>query len=85
MPPNAARSHRPQPTAGWMDAVPANLLSDRSSQPHHCPHQLTRCRDRRIIELRLIRRWGPHHIGVARSTVGRVLARYNIPTLDCIA
>jgi hypothetical protein len=56
-------------------------LADRSSRPHHCPHQL-------IINLRFTRRWGPHrigyHLGVARSTVGRVLDRYNMPALDCI-
>lgn len=63
-------------------------LADRTSRPHHCPHQLTRRRERRIINLRFTRRWGPHrigyHLGVARSTVGRVLARYNMPALDCI-
>jgi transposase InsO family protein len=63
-------------------------LADRSSRPHHCPHQLDRRREHRIINLRFTRRWGPHrigyHLGVARSTVGRVLDRYNMPALDCI-
>ena len=63
-------------------------LADRSSRPHYCPHQLTRRRERRIINLRFTHRWGPHRIsyrlGVARSTVGRVLDRYNMPALDCI-
>jgi transposase InsO family protein len=41
--------------------------------------------ERRIIKLRHVRRWGPHrisyHLGVPRSTVGRVLARYRMPRL----
>jgi transposase InsO family protein len=41
--------------------------------------------ERRIIALRYLRRWGPHrisyHLGVPRSTVGRVLARYRMPLL----
>jgi transposase InsO family protein len=41
--------------------------------------------ERRIINLRVTRRWGPHrisyHLGVPRSTVGRVLARYRMPLL----
>lgn len=63
-------------------------LSDRTSRPHQCPHQLSQQRQRRIITLRFTHRWGPHrigyHLGVARSTVGRVLARYNMPALDCV-
>ncbi len=43
---------------------------------------------RRIIKLRFTRQWGPHrigyHLGIPRSTVGRVLARYNMPKLVCI-
>ena len=35
--------------------------------------------------MRLNRRWGPHriayHLGLARSTVGRILTRYNMPRL----
>ena len=41
--------------------------------------------ERRIVKLRYCRRWGPHrisyHLGVPRSTVGRVLARYRMPLL----
>lgn len=63
-------------------------LTDRTSRPHHCPHQLSQRRERRIINLRFTHRWGPHrigyHLGVARSTVGRVLDRYNMPALDCV-
>lgn len=42
-------------------------------------------RERRIVSLRFTRRWGPHrigyHLGIPRSTVGRVLARYRMPLL----
>ncbi len=38
------------------------------------------------MKLRYCRRWGPHrisyHLGVPRSTVGRVLARYRMPLLS---
>ncbi|PXA79978.1 IS481 family transposase [Auritidibacter ignavus] len=60
-------------------------LTDRSSRPRRCPNRLSPRRERRIIALRFTRRWGPHrisyHLGIARSTVGRVLARYNMPPL----
>lgn len=63
-------------------------LADRSSRPHRCPHQLSARQERRIIKLRFTRRWGPHrigyHLGVARSTVGRVLDRYRMPPLTCL-
>ena len=60
-------------------------MEDRSSRPHHSPGRLARRAERRIIALRFNRRWGPHriayHLGLARSTVGRVLTRYNMPRL----
>ncbi|MEH0057789.1 IS481 family transposase [Auritidibacter ignavus] len=60
-------------------------LTDRSSRPRRCPNRLSPRRERRIIALRFTRRWGPHrisyHLGIARSTVGRGLARYNMPPL----
>lgn len=60
-------------------------LTDRSSRPHVSPNQLSRKRERRIIALRFNRRWGPHrisyHLGIPRSTVGRVLTRYQMPLL----
>ena len=63
-------------------------LQDRSSRPHRCPNRLPARTERRIIALRFNRRWGPHRIGyhlrIPRSTVGRVLARYTMPKLDCI-
>lgn len=60
-------------------------LTDRSSRPHHSPSRMSLRVERRIIALRFTRRWGPHrisyHLGVPRSTVGRVLARYRMPLL----
>lgn len=59
---------------------------DRSSRPHRSPGRIPERVERRIIGLRVNRRWGPHrisyHLGVPRSTVGRVLARYRLPRLD---
>ena len=60
-------------------------LTDRSSRPHHSPTRLPRRRERRIVALRFTRRWGPHrlsyHLGIPRSTIERVLARYRMPLL----
>jgi transposase InsO family protein len=60
-------------------------MSDVSSRPRSCPTRSPRRLERRIIKLRYSRRWGPHrigyHLGVPRSTVGRVLARYRMPLL----
>jgi transposase InsO family protein len=60
-------------------------LTDRSSRPRRSPSRLPKRTERRVIALRFTRRWGPHriayHLGLARSTVGRVLARYRMPLL----
>lgn len=60
-------------------------MSDRSSRPHLSPRRTARRLERRIVAVRFTRRWGPHriayHLGVPRSTVGRVLARYRMPLL----
>ena len=60
-------------------------MTDRSSRPHRSPARVPTRLERRIIKLRFLRRWGPHrigyHLGVPRSTVGRVLARYQMPLL----
>ena len=60
-------------------------LTDRSSRPRHSPARLPRHTEHRIVALRVTRRWGPHrigyHLGLPRSTVGRVLARYRMPLL----
>jgi transposase InsO family protein len=60
-------------------------MTDRSSRPHSIPTRTCTRLERRIVKLRYCRRWGPHrisyHLGVPRSTVGRVLDRYRMPLL----
>ena len=60
-------------------------MTDRSSRPFSSPSRLPQRLERRIVALRFTRRWGPHrisyHLGVPRSTVGRVIARYDMPLL----
>src|SRR5699024_2133021 len=55
------------------------------SRPHHSPQQTPRRRERRIIALRVSRRWGPDRIGyklgIHPSTVHRVLSRYGMARL----
>jgi transposase InsO family protein len=64
--------------AGW-------AMTDHSSRPHRSPRRTSTRLERRIINLRVTRRWGPHrigyHLGIPRSTVGRVLARHRMPPL----
>jgi transposase InsO family protein len=61
-------------------------MTDRSSRPGFSPNRCSTRLERRIVALRVTRRWGPHrisyHLGVPRSTVGRVLARYRMPLLQ---
>jgi len=60
-------------------------MTDGSSRPKRSPQRCAQRLERRIVKLRYGRRWGPHrisyHLGVPRSTVGRVLARYRMPLL----
>ena len=60
-------------------------MSERSSRPHSCPHQLPQRVERRIVSLRVTRRWGParigYHLGLNPSTVHKVLTRYRCPRL----
>ncbi|WP_344382589.1 IS481 family transposase, partial [Mycolicibacterium diernhoferi] len=60
-------------------------MADRSSRPHHSPNQTPTRTERRIIKVRVIRRWGPAQIGyllgIHPSTVHRVLTRYGIARL----
>ena len=60
-------------------------MTDRSSRPHHSPRRTPTRTERRIIKIRLARRWGPARIagllGLAASTVHRVLARYRLARL----
>lgn len=58
-------------------------MADRSSRPHRSPNQTPTRTERRIIKVRVIRRWGPPRIGyllgIHPSTVHRVLTRYGWP------
>ncbi|HHU37901.1 MAG TPA: IS481 family transposase [Propionibacterium sp.] len=70
----------------WVDRSRAGEpLTDRSSKPGSSPNRLPRKTEHRIVGLRFTRRWGPHqiayHLGLHRSTVGRVLERYRMPKL----
>lgn len=60
-------------------------MADRSSRPHRSPNQTPSRTERRIIKVRVIRRWGPARIGyllgLHPSTVHRVLARYGVARL----
>ncbi|MFF1606128.1 IS481 family transposase [Streptomyces mirabilis] len=60
-------------------------MTDRSSRPHHSPHRLPTRTERRIIKVRVLRRWGPariaHLLGLVPSTVHRVLTRYRLARL----
>jgi len=61
-------------------------MEDQSSRPHHWPNRLPAKRERRIIGLRVNRRWGPERIGyrlgIQPSTVHRVLSRYGLSKLS---
>ncbi|GFM20665.1 transposase [Mycobacterium sp. PO1] len=63
----------------------ANGMSDRSSRPHRSPNRTPTRTERRIIKVRVIRRWGPARIayllGLHPSTVHRVLTRYGLAKL----
>jgi transposase InsO family protein len=60
-------------------------MVDRSSRPRRCPHRTRPRTERRVIGLRVSRRWGPHriayHLGLNVSTVHRILTRYACPPL----
>jgi transposase InsO family protein len=60
-------------------------MSDRSSRPHRNPRRTPTRTERRIVKVRVLRRWGPARIGyllgVHPSTVHRVLTRYGLAKL----
>ena len=60
-------------------------MAGRSSRPHRSPHRTPTRTERRILGLRVSRRWGSariaFHLQLAVSTVGRVLRRYGAPPL----
>ena len=71
--------------AGRYRELGAAGMADRSSRPHRSPNQTPTRTERRIIKVRVIRRWGPHRIGyllgLHPSTVHRVLTRYGLAKL----
>ncbi|TVX88459.1 IS481 family transposase, partial [Mycolicibacterium porcinum] len=60
-------------------------MTDRSSRPHRSPNQTPKRTERRIVKVRVLRRWGPARIayllGLNVSTVHRVLSRYRLARL----
>jgi transposase InsO family protein len=60
-------------------------MADRPSRPHASPRRTPTRTERRIIKVRLLRRWGPARIaGLLRlnpATVHRVLVRYRLNRL----
>ncbi|MFL1427196.1 MULTISPECIES: IS481 family transposase, partial [unclassified Nocardiopsis] len=60
-------------------------MHDTSSRPHHSPRRTPTRRERRIIKLRILKRWGPARIGghlrMHASTVHRILTRYKCARL----
>lgn len=76
----------PTTASRWAPRQWAGLpLTGSSSRPLRSPSRPTQRLERRIVTLRFTHRWGPHrigyHLGVPRSTVGRVLARYRMSPL----
>lgn len=61
-------------------------MVDRSSRPHTSPRRTPTRTERRIIKVRVLRRWGPARIGyllgLHPSTVHRVLSRYRLARLS---
>jgi transposase len=60
-------------------------MADRSSRPVSSPRRTSVRRERRIIAIRVNRRWGPARIGyvlgIHPSTVHRVLSRFGLARL----
>lgn len=63
-------------------------LEDRSSRPRRSPNRTSQRTERRIVALRVSRRWGPHriayHLRLPQSTVSKVPSRYQVPLLGHI-
>ena len=60
-------------------------MADRSSRPHRSPNRTPTRIERRIIKVRVLRRWGHARIGyllgIHPSTIHRVLTRYGLAKL----
>jgi transposase InsO family protein len=72
----------------WLErfrAEGASGLGDRPSRPHRCPHRTPATLEARILDARRTHRrgadWIGAELGLAASTVGRVLSRNRVPTL----
>ena len=63
----------------------AQGLRDRPSRPHRCPHRTPQVLEERILEARRVHRtgadWIAAELGIAASSVGRVLARHRVALL----
>ncbi len=61
-------------------------MTDRPSRPRYCPHRTPTRTERRIIKVRVLRRWGPARIAyllkLNPATVHRVLTRYKLARLS---
>ena len=73
----------------WADRYRADgpaAMTDRSSRPHHSPARTPTRTERRIIKVRVLRRWGPARIAyllaLNPATVHRVLTRYRVARLN---
>jgi transposase InsO family protein len=78
----------PTTAARWASryrTLGAEGMADRSSRPHRSPGRTPTRTERRIIKVRVLRRWGPARIGyllgLHPSTVHRVLTRYGLAKL----
>jgi transposase InsO family protein len=71
--------------AGRYRLLGAEGMADRSSRPARSPGRTPTRIERRIIKVRVIRRWGPARIGfllgLHPSTVHRVLSRFGLARL----
>jgi transposase InsO family protein len=72
--------------AGRYRLAGAAGMVDRSSRPHRSSRRTPTRTERRIIKVRVLRRWGPARIGyllgLHPSTVHRVLTRYRLARLS---
>src|SRR3954452_14585194 len=86
----AAERFQVSPTTAkrWADryrSLGESGMADRSSRPHHSPRRTPTRTERRIIKVRILRRWGPARIAyllkLNPATVHRVLTRYGLARL----
>jgi len=60
-------------------------MSDRSSRPRTSPRRTPTRIERRVVALRVTRRWGParigYHLAINPATVHKILTRYGCPPL----